>query len=291
MDGVININKPVAMTSFDVIAILRKTLNMKKIGHTGTLDPDATGVLPVCVGKGTKLVEMLTANDKQYEAEVKLGIVTDTQDISGNILKTSDVCVDFDDIKKAALEFIGEQEQIPPMYSAIKIDGKKLYELARDGKTVERKPRKINIQNITVYDYNSECNTFKMTVDCSKGTYIRTLANDIGEKLGCGATLSALNRTKSGRFSIESAYTLEQIKNMTEKNDYSFITPVDEVMCEYKKIVLAENNAFKLKNGVTFDVSGLNIGETYRIYDESKNFLAIAEKDNTCLVIQKTFFG
>ena len=291
MNGVININKPVAMTSFDVIAILRKTLNMKRIGHTGTLDPDATGVLPVCIGKGTKLVEMLTANDKQYVAEVKLGIVTDTQDISGNILKTSDVCVDFDDIKKVALEFTGEQEQIPPMYSAIKIDGKKLYELARDGKTVDRKPRKINIQNITVYDYNSECNTFKMKVDCSKGTYIRTLANDIGEKLGCGATLSALNRTKSGRFSIESAYTLEQIKNMTEKNDYSFITPVDEVMCEYKKIVLAENNAFRLKNGVTFDVSGLNIGETYRIYDESKNFLAIAEKDNTRLVILKTFFG
>ena len=291
MDGVININKPSAMTSFDVVAILRKTLNMKKIGHTGTLDPDATGVLPICIGKATKLVELLTANDKQYIATVKLGIITDTQDISGNIIKTSDVNTSKEDLINLLPSFIGEQEQIPPMYSAIKVNGKKLYELAREGKTTERKPRKITINNITLNEYNDEENSFQITVNCSKGTYIRTLANDIGEKLGCGAALSALNRTKSGRFSLEASFDIDVIKEMVKNGDFSFITPLDEVMCEYKKIVLAEKNAFKLKNGVQFDVSGLNYGEIYRIYDESKNFLAIAQKDSERLLILKTFFG
>lgn len=291
MNGVINVNKPDAMTSFDVIAILRKTLNMKKIGHTGTLDPDATGVLPICIGKATKLVELLTADDKQYDAEVKLGIVTDTQDMSGNILETSDVNVSYQDIINTVENFIGTQKQIPPMYSAIKINGKKLYELAREGKTAERKPRIITISNISVTDYNEIKNTFKMTVDCSKGTYIRTLANDIGEKLGCGAALSKLNRTKSGRFSLNTSYSLNEIKEMTQNNDFSFIIPLDEVMDEYKKVILAEKNAYKLKNGIPINVSGLRLGEIYRIYDESKNFLAIAQNEEERLVILKTFFG
>ena len=291
MDGVINVNKPSAMTSFDVVAILRKILNMKKIGHTGTLDPDATGVLPICIGKATKLVELLTANDKQYIATVKLGIVTDTQDISGNILKTSNVNTNKDDLINIIPSFIGAQEQIPPMYSAIKVNGKKLYELAREGKTAERKPRNITINNIVLDSYNNEENIFQITVDCSKGTYIRTLANDIGEKLGCGATLLSLKRIKSGRFSLDSSYNLDVIKEMAGNGDFSFITPIDEVMCEYKKIVLAEKNAFKLINGIKFDVSGLNLGEVYRIYDESKNFLAIGQKDTEKLLILKTFFG
>lgn len=291
MDGVINVNKPPAMTSFDVIAILRKTLNMKKIGHTGTLDPDATGVLPICIGKATKLVELLTACDKQYEAEVKLGVVTDTQDMSGNIISKSDVSVDFSEISAVVNSFIGVQQQLPPMYSAIKIDGKKLYELAREGKTIERAPREITVTKIDVFDYKQENNTFKMVVDCSKGTYIRTLANDIGERLGCGATLSSLNRTKSGRFLLENSYNIEAIKKMADNNDYSFITPLDEVMNEYEKIILAEKNSFKLKNGIIFDVSGLTAGNYYRIYDEGKNFLAIAQKTDNKLLILKTFFG
>jgi len=291
MNGVINVNKPAAMTSFDVIAILRKTLNMKKIGHTGTLDPDATGVLPVCVGKATKLVEMLTANNKQYEAEVKLGIITDTQDISGNVIKSSEINICYEDIINAVNGFIGEQKQIPPMYSAIKIGGKKLYELAREGKTAEREPREITISNISVTSFNKQDNTFEMIVDCSKGTYIRTLANDIGEKLGCGAALSKLNRTMSGRFSLDNAYTLDQISEMVKKDNLSFMIPLDEVMDEYEKVILAEKNAYKLRNGIPINVEGLEFGKEYRIYDETKIFLAIARKEKENLKILKTFFG
>lgn len=291
MDGVINVNKPSAMTSFDVIAILRKTLNMKKIGHTGTLDPDATGVLPVCLGKATKLSEMLTASSKQYEAVVKLGITTDTQDISGKIIKTSKVYTSYEELLNTVKEFVGLQEQIPPMYSAVKVNGKKLYELARSGITAERKPREINIYKIDILNFDDENKTFTMTVDCSKGTYIRTLANDIGEKLGCGAALSSLTRTKSGRFIIDNSYSLDEIKTLSANNDFSFIIPLDEVLVEYDKVILAENNAFKLKNGIKFDVAGLKTGDIYRIYDEKKNFLAIAQKEKNRLLILKTFFG
>ena len=291
MDGVINVNKPSAMTSFDVIAILRKTLNMKKIGHTGTLDPDATGVLPVCLGKATKLSEMLTASKKQYEAVVKLGITTDTQDISGKIIKTSTVYTSYEELLNTIKEFIGLQQQIPPMYSAVKVNGKKLYELARSGLTAERKPREISIYKIDVLNFDDENKTFTMTADCSKGTYIRTLANDIGEKLGCGAALSSLKRTRSGRFIIDNSYSLDEIKTLNANNDFSFIIPLDEVLDEYDKVILAENNAFKLKNGIKFDVAGLKAGDIYRIYDEKKNFLAIAQKEKNRLLILKTFFG
>lgn len=290
MDGVINVNKKAEMTSFDVIAILRKILNMKKIGHTGTLDPDATGVLPVCVGKGTKLVEMLTANDKQYIAGVKLGIVTDTQDLSGNILEKTNPCIDNATLKSTIMSFMGESEQIPPMYSAIQVNGERLYKLAREGKTVEREPRKIFISNIVLNSYNKEENTFYMTVDCSKGTYIRTLANDIGQKLGCGAALSSLERTKSGRFSIDKSFTLDEIRNMAEKNDFSFILNLPDVMSEFEKTILAEQNSKKLIYGVPFNVAGLENGKTYRLFDEKNQFLAIAQKTPERLKILKTFF-
>ena len=161
MDGVVNVNKPKEMTSFDVVAILRKTLNTKKIGHTGTLDPDATGVLPICIGKATKLVELLTCDKKQYKAEVKLGITTDTQDISGKVLKQTSSAVSETELKEALKSFVGEIEQIPPMYSAVKVDGKKLYELAREGKTVERKPRKIKIYNIEILNFDKKNQCFK----------------------------------------------------------------------------------------------------------------------------------
>ncbi len=290
MDGVININKSAGMTSFDVIAILRKILNTKKIGHTGTLDPDATGVLPVCVGKGTKLVEMLTANDKQYIAGIKLGIVTDTQDMSGEILEEKNADVDAEALKDVIASFIGESEQIPPMYSAVRVNGVRLYKLAREGKTVEREARKIFIQGIKLNSYDKENNEFFITVDCSKGTYIRTLSHDIGQKLGCGAAMSSLKRTKSGRFEISDSYTLDEIRNMSENNDFSFICPVSEVMAEFEKIILAERNADKLRYGIPFNVDGLEIGSRYRLYDEKKEFLAIGEKFPEKVKILKTFF-
>jgi len=290
MDGVININKPTGMTSFDVIAILRKILNTKKIGHTGTLDPDATGVLPICVGKATKLVEMLTADEKQYIAGVKLGIVTDTQDTSGDVLETKEVNVTYDDLKNTIDSFKGESFQIPPMYSAVKVNGERLYKLAREGKTVERESRKIFISEITLDSFKKEDDSFSMTVTCSKGTYIRTLSNDIGEKLGCGAALSSLKRTMSGKYTISESYTLDDIRKMSEEENFSFITPLPDIMDEFEKVILAEKNSDKLVYGVPFNVDGLQNGSKYRLFDEKKRFLAIGEKTPERIVILKTFF-
>lgn len=291
MDGVININKPAGMTSHDVVSRLRRILNMKKIGHTGTLDPDATGVLPMCVGRGTKLSEMLMSSEKQYRAELTLGISTDTQDSSGTVLSQRQVNVSEAEIRDAISRFIGELEQIPPMYSAIKVEGKKLYELAREGKEIEREPRKVTIHNIEIENINLDKNLVEMTVDCSKGTYIRTLCNDIGEALGCGGHMSALTRTKSGRFEIENTVTLEEIEQRAQDGDFGFITPLAEILAEYRKVILAEKNAWRVKNGIKTSVAGVCEGEIYRIFDEQGNFLALARQENGSFAMLKTFFG
>ncbi|HPU63239.1 MAG TPA: tRNA pseudouridine(55) synthase TruB, partial [Mobilitalea sp.] len=186
IDGIINIYKERGYTSHDVVAKMRGILKIKKIGHTGTLDPEAEGVLPVCIGKATKVVDLIVDKDKTYEAVMKLGIVTDTQDMTGNILKEAPVYVDLQQIKNAAEKFIGGYDQIPPMYSAVKVNGKKLYELARQGKEIERTPRRVMIHNIEILNYNPEEHEIRLRVDCGKGTYIRTLLHDIGEVLGCG---------------------------------------------------------------------------------------------------------
>ncbi len=291
MDGVINVNKPMGMTSHDVVGCLRKILNMKKIGHTGTLDPDATGVLPICVGRATKLSEMLMSSEKQYRAELTLGVSTDTQDSSGNILKQCDVSVSEAEIKKVIARFIGELEQIPPMYSAIKVEGKKLYELAREGVEVERQPRRITIYNIVIEKIDFDRNTIEMTVDCSKGTYIRTLCNDIGEALGCGGHMSALERTRSGRFYVENTVTLEEIEQKVQNNDLEFITPPEDVLSEYKKVILAEKNVWRVRNGIKISVAGTCEGEIYRLFDEKGIFLALAQQKDGTFVMLRTFYG
>ena len=291
MDGIVNVNKPLGITSYDVVYRLRKILNIKKIGHTGTLDPEASGVLPMCVGKGTKMAEYLTAADKQYLAKLQLGAFTDTQDATGEVLESFEVNVSEEEIRNAVQGFIGEITQIPPMYSAIKIDGKKLYELAREGVTVEREPRQIVIHNIEIKNIDLENNTVDMLVDCSKGTYIRTLCNDIGVALGCGGHMSALHRTRSGRFAIETAYTLEQIEKMAENGDFEFLTPVSEALPEYEKIVLAERNAYRVRNGIKVTVAGLEDGEIYRIFDEKNEFLALGRQTPERLEIIKSFYG
>jgi len=290
MDGIINVDKPLGITSHDVVYRLRKLLNIKKIGHTGTLDPDAGGVLPMCIGKGTKLAELLTATDKQYLAEMTLGAITDTQDKSGEILESFEVNVSEEEIKEAVKTFIGEISQIPPMYSAIKIDGKKLYELAREGKTIERQARTVLIKNIEIKEIKLEQNTVTMLVDCSKGTYIRTLCEDIGKTLGCGGYMSALTRTKSGRFDISDAFTLEQIEKMLQSGDMSFFVPVEDAIPEYPRIVVAENNARKIRYGIKTSVQGLEIGKTYRVFDEQNDFLVIAQQTENGFEILKTFF-
>ena len=216
MDGVINVYKEAGWTSFDVVAKMRGILKIRKIGHTGTLDPAATGVLPVCVGKGTKKVESFMADDKVYRAVMLLGVVTDSQDMTGSILMRSEVNSTEAEAAEAVRSFIGGYDQLPPMYSAKKVNGKKLVDLARKGLEVERKPRFVNIMNIDIDEI--ELPRVTMTVTCSKGTYIRTLCHDIGQKLGCGAAMESLVRTRVGRFRIEDAVTLEQLEKFRDED-------------------------------------------------------------------------
>ena len=248
MDGIIVVHKEKGFTSFDVVAKLRGILKQKKIGHTGTLDPDATGVLPVCLGCATKLCDMLTDTTKVYEAELLLGVTTDTQDTSGTVLEEKDVFVTEDTVREVIASFIGEQKQIPPMYSALKVDGKKLYELAREGKTVERKARDITIENIEILEVSLP--RVRMTVTCSKGTYIRTLCNDIGEKLGCGGAMASLIRRKTAGFTLEEAKTLDEIEALVKTGEItSVIKGVDEVFTDYPKATVKEECMKAVQNG------------------------------------------
>lgn len=215
MDGVINIYKEAGFTSFDVVAKMRGILKMKKIGHTGTLDPAAVGVLPVCVGKGTKLVEKFMADDKVYQAVMLLGVTTDSQDMTGEVIAEKEVKASEEEVRSAINSFVGGYDQLPPMYSAKKVNGKKLVDLARKGIEVERQPRFVNIMAIDIDKVDLPRVT--MTVTCSKGTYIRTLCHDIGQKLNCGAAMESLVRTRVGRFKIEDAITLAELEKLRDE--------------------------------------------------------------------------
>lgn len=251
-NGVINLYKEAGYTSHDVVAKMRGILRQKKIGHTGTLDPAATGVLPVCLGTATKLCDLFTDRTKEYRAIMQLGIVTDTQDTTGTILQTAEVsellltgdkC-----LEKAILSFEGGYDQIPPMYSALKVDGKKLYELARQGKVIERKARSISLYNIEIEQIALPFVTFR--VSCSKGTYIRTLCHDIGEKIGCGAAMARLERTRVGDFTADQALTLEKLEALTASGMAdSAILPVEDVLSEYRRINTLQEADKLLCNG------------------------------------------
>ena len=288
MDGIINVYKEKGFTSHDVVAKLRGILHIKKIGHTGTLDPDAVGVLPVCIGKGTKLCDMITDTDKTYEAVMLLGISTDTQDISGNVLSKKDVAVDEKTLIETVDSFVGEYKQIPPMYSAIKVNGRKLYQLAREGIEIERSPRDVYIRSIHINDMNLQDGepSVTMTVSCSKGTYIRTLCHDIGEKLGCGACMKSLSRTRVGRFYIDDSFTINQIAALNLKGELSsIVAPVDsmfdypriQINKEYDKL-LYNGNLLPLSAGKALDVG---LADKVRIYNESGEFIGIYSMDDS----------
>ncbi|GMQ64559.1 tRNA pseudouridine(55) synthase TruB [Vallitalea maricola] len=280
MNGIINVYKEKGYTSFDVVAILRKKLKIKKIGHTGTLDPEAEGVLPVCVGKATKVADYITDTTKTYLATMTLGIETDTEDHTGNIISEKEVTCSKEQIEEAVNSFIGDYSQIPPMYSALKVNGKRLYQLAREGKTIERKARNIYIYNIDII--NTYGTNVEMKVKCSKGTYIRTLCADIGTKLGCGAHMSKLIRTQSSLFSIDSSIKLGEIDYyiMNDKLN-EIVTSIDKVFQDYNKLVVRSEYDKFLYNGnklkVEFIKDGENVTEQmhYRIYDENNNFIGI----------------
>ena len=288
MDGIINVYKEAGFTSHDVVAKLRGILRQKKIGHTGTLDPAATGVLPVCLGKATKVCELLTDKDKSYRAVCKLGVETDTQDMTGTILKEYDVTgISEQNIRECVEKFVGDIKQIPPMYSALKVNGKKLYELAREGKIIERKPRDINISKIDIIDIDLDNKTFTMDVTCSKGTYIRTLCHDIGKELGIGATMENLVRTRVSVFEIKDALTLSDIEFLSKEKPEKFMEKVYSVdsLFEYSKLSVSGDGIRYLQNGNTlrekdFKENAGNISEDEKVlvYDENNNFRAIYQK-------------
>lgn len=267
MDGILVIDKPVGITSHDVVAKARKILGTKKIGHTGTLDPLATGVLVLCVDKATKLVESLTCDDKIYEVEMKFGIKTDTADITGNIIEEKDFKINEKNLETVIQSLIGKQKQLPPMYSAIKVNGKKLYEYAREGIEVERTARDIEIFEISKVLFDGEI--LKYTIHCSKGTYVRTVCEEIAEKLGTVGTMTNLRRIKSGKFSVSEACKLEEISK-------DKIITIDKLFD--KEIILNDRELFKLLNGMEL-VYNMN-DDMYKVYtleNESKKFIGIAK--------------
>lgn len=295
INGIINIHKEKGYTSHDVVAKLRGILKQKKIGHTGTLDPDATGVLPVCLGKATKLCDILTDKNKIYEVTLLLGKTTDTQDISGTVLKEESVIPTKEQVETVIYGFVGNYDQIPPMYSALKINGRKLYELAREGKVVEREARPVQIHAISIDLINLP--RVRMTVSCSKGTYIRTLCHDIGDKLGCGGCMEALIRTKASGFQLKDSLTLNEVETLRDigkLNDY--ILPVDKVFSAYSSVVVSKEFNKLIHNGNQFSkehVLGQALEDMVRVYDEEGNFIGIYEykKEKEQYQPFKLFFG
>jgi len=280
INGIINVYKEAGYTSHDVVARLRGILKQKKIGHTGTLDPDAVGVLPVCLGKGTKLCDILTDTDKTYEAVLKLGITTDTQDLSGTVLEIHEVCAAEKTVVECIRSFVGEYMQIPPMFSALKVNGKKLYELAREGKEVERKARKVVFHEIQVLSI--ELPEVRIRVTCSKGTYIRTLCHDIGKKLGCGACMASLIRTKAGGFSIEGSKTLDEIEEVVKAGEISSVVhTVESMFRQYSSVVMSVDHDKRVYNGNIFENEHLQEGmgkvddQLFRVFDSKGTFVGI----------------
>ena len=277
LNGIIVINKPKDYTSHDVVAKVKKILNIKKVGHTGTLDPNATGVLPLLLNQGTKLSKYLIEHDKEYEVTLKLGIKTDTLDGEGNIIEKQEIkWEELQNIEEVLNSFVGKQEQIPPMYSAIKVNGKKLYEYARNGQTVEIKPRKIEIYKIELQNVSKKENEVNFKVSCSKGTYIRSLCEDVAIKLGTIGYMKELNRTKVGRFDIENSITIEELENNKENIEEKIIT-MEKLFEEYPRINLKEEQLEKFLNGVKINIK-LEDG-IYNIYEKEYIGLGIV-KDN-----------
>ena len=298
-NGILNINKPEGWTSQDVVAKLRGRLHIRRVGHTGTLDPMATGVLPVCFGKATRIIEYYDDDFKTYEAEMKLGMVTDTLDSTGTVLETKPVDVSEEDVIQAIDSFRGWITQIPPKYSALKVNGKPLYKYAREGAEVEIKSRKIYVEDIQPVEVNLRENRILFRVTCSKGTYIRTICDDIGKKLGCGGTMTALQRTQSGCFRVEDARTLPEILEMTDEELERCVIPMDETLVHLGRIELKSMESVPFYyNGREIDTGYVNVlaspavpeamqeesrlGDKYRVYDPEGKFLGISSlRENT----------
>lgn len=284
MDGIVIVDKPQGWTSQDVTARLRRVFGTRRIGHGGTLDPMATGVLPVFVGRATRAVEFFEHAEKTYETVLRLGITTDTEDMTGTVLTEENVSFAEEQLQETLAAFRGEILQVPPMYSALKVNGQKLCDLARKGKTVERQPRPITIHELTLVERGE--NTLRLRVRCSKGTYIRTLCKDIGEKLGCGGCMESLRRVAAGEYTIDEAVPLQTLLDTEEPEKY--LRDVDTMFRNYPAVTLTANQETRCRNGNAFSVS-LAPG-TYRAYSQDGEFLMLAKVDGGVMSTIKSFF-
>lgn len=284
MDGIVIVDKPQGWTSQDVTARLRRVFGTRRIGHGGTLDPMATGVLPVFVGRATRAVEFFEHAEKTYETVLRLGITTDTEDMTGTVLTEENVSFTEEQLQETLAAFRGEILQVPPMYSALKVNGQKLCDLARKGKTVERQPRPITIHELTLVERGE--NTLRLWVRCSKGTYIRTLCKDIGEKLGCGGCMESLRRVAAGEYTDDEAVPLQTLLDTKEPEKY--LRDVDTMFRNYPAVTLTANQETRCRNGNAFSVS-LAPG-TYRAYSQDGEFLMLAKVDGGVMSTIKSFF-
>ena len=287
-NGILVIDKSAGWTSQDVAAKLRSVFHERRVGHGGTLDPMATGVLPVFIGRATRAAEFLESAEKEYVAGLRLGVVTDTQDTSGTVLETNSVCVTRAQLEAALRQFLGPIEQIPPMYSAIKINGQKLYELARRGQEVARRPRSITIHALELLE--GEGADWTVRVRCSKGTYVRTLCHDLGRALGCGGCMSSLRRTRAGSFTLAQAVTMQQVLDFAAGQDpQQLLMPVDAVFAAHPPLIVTLGQAAKLKNGAQVKDWQFQPG-TYRVYAEDGEFLLLGRVEGGVLTTIKSFF-
>lgn len=283
-NGILIVDKPQDWTSQDVVSKLRGVFHERRVGHGGTLDPMATGVLPVFFGRATRGVEFFEHAEKTYAATLRLGVVTDTQDSTGTVLSSREVNLSREKLEQVLEGFVGPQKQIPPMYSAIKIGGKKLYELARSGKEVEREPREITIFSLKLLDFSG--NEAELLIHCSKGTYVRTLCHDIGQALGCGGCMSALRRVQAGAFTLEQSTPLAQIIDFADPE--KLLLPVDSLFSSKPSLDISGPAERKCRNGADFWVKAKD--GTYRIYGENHVFLALAKVENSKAKTIKSFF-
>ncbi len=300
MNGIIVVNKPQEFTSFDVVAVMRRLCGQRKIGHTGTLDPMAQGVLPLLLGNATRAQDILPDSDKEYEAGFKLGMTTDTLDIWGEIRSESTANVSKGDIEALIPRFTGEISQLPPMYSAVKKNGVRLYDLARQGVTVEREPRTVTITELELLGFDEKTQTGRLRILCSKGTYIRTLIDDIGARLGCGAVMTALVRTKACGFTLADAKTLDEIRAVTDEGNASdnilpYVRSVDSLFEEYKKLAVSEKQSLRFANGNPLDVDKTALrttaadGEIVRVFGKDGSFIALGRVDGGVIRVYKMF--
>lgn len=289
MNGLVLIDKPAGFTSFDVVAVMRRVLGMRKIGHTGTLDPMATGVLPLLVGKATRLCDLMPNSDKTYRATLRLGITTDTLDRTGRVLTTRDCAVTPETFRALLPAFTGEQMQLPPMYSAVSVNGVRLYDLARRGETVERTPRPVTVHQLTYLDGDFATQTYSIEVTCSKGTYIRSLIDDMGKALGCGAILTELCRTRACGFSLSDCISPEAAKQLPPRQ---LLLPVEKAVEGYPAVTVTAAQGKRFQNGGPLDLTRLPLSKTakgiFRVYQPDRTLLGLgrAEPDAGQLKIQ-----